>query len=190
MTSHSRQVVRKRLADDCLLEGELHPSIAERLARIREVASISAANLLSVERDEEGVWLVWEHVPGVTLHEYLSTPRTSVEREQVARDLKRAVGSLHAHGIIHGAIHARNIILDPLGRVRLTHISPLLYFDPADDERAMQQLLGQLVPDKEPLPGANVRIEPGVRHREYAKALLAAAGGIVIFFAILWYIQG
>lgn len=190
MTATSRQVVRKRLADDCLLHGELHPSIAERLARVREVPSPNAANLLAVERDEQGIWLVWENIPGITLQEFLSASRSQSEREHVARDLKRAVGSLHAHGIVHGAIHARNVILDPRGKLRLTHISPLLFSDPLDDERAVQQLVEQLVPNKEADRVSATVADVSVRHREYWKAFFAAAGGIVIFVAILWYIRG
>jgi hypothetical protein len=36
--------LRKRLDDDCLLDRELHPSIAERLHRVRELPVCNVAN--------------------------------------------------------------------------------------------------------------------------------------------------
>ena len=46
-----RGVVLKRMDDDCLLRGQLHPSIRERLARVRELAHGGVANLYGVARD-------------------------------------------------------------------------------------------------------------------------------------------
>jgi len=36
--------------------------------------------------------------------------------------------------------YERNVIIDPHGRLRLTHVSPLLYSDPTVDERAVAQI--------------------------------------------------
>ncbi|HEX8523100.1 MAG TPA: hypothetical protein VF669_12655, partial [Tepidisphaeraceae bacterium] len=44
-------VVLKMLEEDCLLEGQLHPSIRLRLGRISEMAAKHVANLHGVERD-------------------------------------------------------------------------------------------------------------------------------------------
>jgi hypothetical protein len=46
-----RQVVLKKLDDDCLLDGQLHPSIKLRLERVRELPVRCVANFLGVERD-------------------------------------------------------------------------------------------------------------------------------------------
>src|SRR3982751_1045875 len=46
-----RSVVLKPLDRDCLLPSGLHPSIKERLARVRELALGSVANLYGVERE-------------------------------------------------------------------------------------------------------------------------------------------
>src|SRR5438067_5806613 len=49
-----RAVVLKALDNDCLLKkGTLHPSIRDRLARVRELALTGVANLYGVERDAE-----------------------------------------------------------------------------------------------------------------------------------------
>ena len=52
-----RQLVYKRLDDDCLLHGQLHPSIRERLARVREVAHKGVASLHGVERRDGVAYL-------------------------------------------------------------------------------------------------------------------------------------
>src|SRR5687767_13638500 len=46
-----RGVVLKKMDDDCLLRGQLHPSIRERLGRVRELAHGGVANLYGVARD-------------------------------------------------------------------------------------------------------------------------------------------
>ena len=47
-----RRVVLKRLDEDCLWKGQLHPSVKDRLARVRELAHQGVANLHGVERDQ------------------------------------------------------------------------------------------------------------------------------------------
>src|SRR4051812_33049220 len=42
--SSRRKVVLKLLPPDCLLEGQLNPSIADRLRRVREIAMTDVAN--------------------------------------------------------------------------------------------------------------------------------------------------
>src|SRR2546423_1425556 len=71
-----RRVVLKRVDDDCMLGKGLHPSIVDRLGRVREVAHAGVANLITVEkggrRDAETrgrgeeAWMVWEYVEGET----------------------------------------------------------------------------------------------------------------------------
>jgi hypothetical protein len=166
-----RGVVLKPLESDCVLKGKgtLHPSIKERLSRVRELALAGVANLYGVERDRpEGgndnsnpngngsaaargastahvpgqAWLIWEYVPGQTFDDYAAAPgRTPREVVVAARELVLTVESLHLQGIVHGAIKCGNVIVAPGGSVRLTHVSPLLYTDPADDTRGVLELL-------------------------------------------------
>ncbi len=139
-----RKVVLKRLDPDCLLQGQLHPSIKERLARVRELALKTGANLHGVERDSHGAFLVWEFIEGLTLEE--SAAQLDSDRlTELAREIVLAVESQHALGIIHGALHARNVIIDDTGRPRITHISPLLYDEPSVDERAVVGMLAEIV---------------------------------------------
>jgi hypothetical protein len=72
-----RRVVLKLLDPDCLLDNELHPSIHDRLARVRELAQANVANLYGVERDLDLVFMVWEYVDATSFVEYASSPDLS-----------------------------------------------------------------------------------------------------------------
>ena len=209
-----RSVVLKKLDDDCLLDGQLHPSIRLRLERFRELPVRAAANLLGVERDSNGVaHLVWEFVPGTPLAEIKSANWLKLAREVVL-----AVQSLHAAGIVHGAIHGGNVILDDSSEVRLTHVSPLLYSDTDHDAADVVAMLDALV--NEHAPGtplaamlaeastrqvgleelyarlAEVEVEPPVdadtprepnpRARYIVAAALIALIGVAMSLAIYW----
>lgn len=139
-----RRVVLKRVDDDCLLRDRLHPSIKERLSRVRELAHGGVANLHGVERDERAAWLVWEYVEGRTFGEHVADPHARPPRDLavLARELILAVDSLHLRGIVHGAIIASNVIVCPEGSgVRLTHVSPLLYTEIDVDVDCVHSLL-------------------------------------------------
>jgi len=130
--------VLKRLDDDCLHAGGLHPAIRDRLARVRELPHARVATLAAVVRGTDGPYLVWAFVQG----QPIDPARLSADRfPAVARGLASAVETLHARGLVHGSLTAGNVILSPAGDVWLTHLSPYLWDDPADDVRAVLDLL-------------------------------------------------
>jgi hypothetical protein len=143
-TGNGRKVVLKLLEEDCLLKGQLHPSIKERLARVRELPQLQVANLISVERDQGQAYLIWEFLEGQTFEEFYTTrwPRDVI---LALREVVLCVEAMHLNGMVHGALHGRNIVIDRDARVRVTHLSPLLYTDPAEDERAMMHLIQDIV---------------------------------------------
>jgi hypothetical protein len=159
-----RGVVLKKLDDDCLLRGQLHPSIRERLARVRELAHGGVANLYGVGRDGGGgeengsadgrvdtgdAWLIWEYVEGQTFAEYAAAPNRSLrDLAAVGRELALALDLLHMQGIVHGSIGPGNVIVSPAGSVRLTHVSPLLYTDAGPDAEAVVHLLESAVAER------------------------------------------
>jgi len=142
--AHGHRLVLKRLPHDCLQSDQLHPGIRQRLARVRELADLRLAALRGVERIDGQPYLVWEYVDGEVLADRISDLPPAL-----IRDIALAIESLHGHGLVHGAIHPRNIILtgDPQRPVRLTHVSPLLYDEPRDDALATIAVLESLLPD-------------------------------------------
>ena len=141
-----RGVVVKRMEDDCILKGQLHPAVRERLGRVRELAHGGVANLYGVERDAGEAWLIWEYVDGKPFDAYAAEPdRTLRELAGAGRELALAVDLLHMQGIVHGAVHGGNVIVSPGGAVRITHVSPLLYTDPTQDADAVVTLLESAV---------------------------------------------
>ena len=137
----SREVVIKKLDIDCLLAGKLHPSIAERLNRVRELAHGAVANLYAVARDGTDAYLIWQYLPGRTWDEFLASSPSARERLLAARELILNVDLLHMQGIVHGSLIGSNLILGDDNVWRLTHISPLLYNDPGVDVESVMQLL-------------------------------------------------
>jgi serine/threonine protein kinase len=105
--------------------------------------------MYGVERDPDWDggfgYLVWEYVIGEPIDEWIV--RGDVKPRDVllvVRELLLAIDALHARGIVHGAVHARNVIVDSSGLVRLTHVSPLLYTDVRNDLAAIAILLNDL----------------------------------------------
>jgi serine/threonine protein kinase len=182
-----RQVVLKVLDQDCLLKGRLHPNIRDRLERVRELAHPAVAHLHGVERLEGKSYLVWEFVEGRTFEEYAASAADAGNLDILKREIALAVRVLHATGIVHGAIHGRNIIIDRVGKVRLTHISPLLYDDPASDERELKAAVG--LPEETLPSGAPAEdTEDGALRRRIRGLVLLTvlAGGLGS--AVLWWV--
>jgi serine/threonine protein kinase len=141
-----RLVVLKMLDEECLLRGKLHPSIRERLARVRELAEKGVANLHGVERDGQHTYMVWDYVSGGTLaDESLVAGMSQRQFLEVARELVLTLDSLHGSGIVHGAIKPGNVVIRDGQGVRLTHVSPLLFSDPRQDADAVMEMLIGLV---------------------------------------------
>ncbi len=147
-----RRWVLKRLPDDCRHGDGIHPAIRERLARVRELAHARAATLATVVRGTDGAYLVWTHVDGRSLDQVTPTVDTF---PALARGLASAVETLHARGLVHGALTPGNVIVAPAGDVWITHVSPYLWANPADDVRAVADLLRPLASALSlPLPDA------------------------------------
>lgn len=141
-----RSVVIKLLESDLIVRGQLHPHVRDRLSRVREIAHLGVVNLYGAERDAGHAYTVWEYIPGQSLAEWCEQAnRSPRELLLIARELVLAVESLHARGIVHGAIHSKNVIVDSNGRVRLTHISPYLYTDPQVDTDAVVATIQEMV---------------------------------------------
>jgi hypothetical protein len=209
-SSHRMDLSKKQLDPDCLLEGDLHPSIRLRLERVRELPVKGVANLRGVERVGQDVFALWERVEGRTLQDVAATAGP----EQIARILREAaliVSAMHGAGIVHGAVHVRNIIIDDTGGVKLTHVSPLLFEDEQVDRDALADLRTRFGADGTPTagghrgatktesagatkgPGATTSAGAGdpefaLRRRALAAAAVVATAGIAMAATIAWYV--
>lgn len=144
-----RQIVLKSLDPDCLASSgnppRLHPGIRDRLTRVSQLAHSRVANLHGVEHDQGRVYLVWEYAVGETLERWAMAKNVSSRRLMfAAQELILTLEALHARGIVHGAVHGRNVIVDAHGKLKLTHISPLLYSDPQHDLNCVAELFLEL----------------------------------------------
>ncbi len=131
----AKPVILKLLDEQCRMGGRLYPAVGDRLGRVREAPHSAVANLRQVVVGaDERAWLVWEFVPGRTLEQWAADPPPSAAQWRWAvREMLLAVAALHALGLVHGRLHARNIIVTQSGRFVLTHISPLLHQEPLED---------------------------------------------------------
>lgn len=137
----------RALPNDCLLQGQLHPNIKERLERIRQIPHMGVGTLLGVERDESGAaWLVWDLIDGKPLVDVASDPaRSMCDVASLVRELTLEVESFHSLGLVHGALGADSVMVDREGKIRLTDVSPLLHHDPAVDGAAVRAMLREIV---------------------------------------------
>ena len=135
-----RRVVLKPIDDDCMLESAIHPSVATRLERIQQLPTTVLARLIGVWRDGLRAVMAWEYVTARSLDELFADPRADAETLVASlRDTALAIEAMHGLGIVHGAIHERNIFVQTPGLL-LTHASPLLWDDPGVDEQAFLSL--------------------------------------------------
>lgn len=167
-----RRVVLKKLPDDCLLRGKLHPAIAQRLLRLREAPVANFGNLIGVQKTEVGVVIVSEWVSGQSFDQL-----TIKERRPFLPAARRLVESLHRTGLVHGAIGAGNFIVDRANRLHLIDPSPFLYedfdVDWADLERLdPDELSPPEAPPERPVHGPSMAAAVGLS----AVAIAGAAG--------------
>lgn len=160
-----RLLVAKPLPRDCLVQGELHAHVRARLTRVRELAELRVGRLHGVEEDPElGPMLLWgwvegEDLPAAAARGLIGSELGSVT--DIARRLVSCVEKLHLLGIVHGALHLRNVIVSPQGELVLTHISPLVVDDVSRDAAAVVQMLRGLNSSPALPPGTASVSRPG-----------------------------
>ena len=177
-----RLLVLKELGQDCLLSGTLHPSVQERLAKVRELPHGQIAAFLGVEKDPStgAAYTLWEYVDAANLETALAADTCSLRHTlQLLRELTLIVEALHGQGIIHGELHGGNILLTPRGEIRLTDISPLLFTEPQRDLASLNQLIVRTLQQRRELdtPAGKMllrHIATGSSLRDLAAALIRA----------------
>jgi len=166
-----RRLVLKRLPNDCLRGGKLHPAIRDRLERFRELPLVTFATLIGVERWGDEVVTVSEYIDGRPL-----SSAAPDECPRLLKALRHTIGALHALGLVHGQLHEGNVVVDRAGAVRVLDPSPLLHDDPGVDLAA----LDRLDPPAEPVAAAAVADEDApIRRRTVVAAAVLAVAGII-----------
>jgi hypothetical protein len=111
------KVMAERLASDAAFVARF-----EREARI--AASVWHPNLVQIYDYSVASgrpFLVMEHLPGGSLDERLQRVRlSSAELRELSFDLLSALSCIHRRGILHRDVKPANVLLDGLGRARLT----------------------------------------------------------------------
>jgi hypothetical protein len=178
-----KRVVLKPLPASCIFEGQLHTGIRERLQRVRELPVASVATLIDVTQVDGQLVAVWEFVEGQPLAD-------AAPWKEALEEAHTCLVKMHLLGIVHGAIHSRNIIIAPDGSVKLTHVSPLLFNDPRVDRDALRALKANLVgPPDRSLETESDEAMPRWRARTVAAAAVAALIGISATVATARYVR-
>jgi tRNA A-37 threonylcarbamoyl transferase component Bud32 len=120
-------------------------------------------------------------VEGRTLEEI-----DSPQRQKVASDVRLVVERLHSHGLVHGALHPRNMIIDDRGRVHLTHLSPLLHSDFEKDAAVLDALFESASP-LTPTVAGRERGPEALSTRAVVGAAVALLVGLLIVISALWW---
>ena len=114
------RVVLKILTSPYRNSEELREEFRHEFELMRSLAPHPSVCRFLAYEDGEIVFAVLEDVDGRPLRRQFQMPVASlVERLGVCREASDALAHLHAHGVLHGDVHARNFLRDARGHVRL-----------------------------------------------------------------------
>jgi serine/threonine-protein kinase len=90
----------------------------------------------------------------------------------IARDAARALGGLHARGVLHGDVHERNFLVDDAGRVRVIDLGLARRIGDAG-EGAASMVMASVAPELARARLAYIPPPPTLASEQYAVAALA-----------------
>lgn len=113
---------REEVYNDCL------QSFAELWRKLMRLTGLSAlVEVFDIVEENNTVYVIQEHVDGITLREYLLRTPTGYISWDKARPLFMPVlstlGNLHTSGIIHRGISPTTLMIAPDGKLRITGFS-------------------------------------------------------------------
>jgi serine/threonine protein kinase len=148
-----------------LREIDLSPGTAEAaLAHARAAKRIFHPSLVTLfdiyTQDDKRILLTYEYVPAQTLAQWSGgNPLNPRRAAEILVEVADAVATLHAHGVPHGAISQRSVLVTMKGKAKLDRVAdPTLNATPSSieqDLKALGTLLRELVGKTAPgTPGA------------------------------------
>jgi serine/threonine protein kinase len=140
--AHARAFASALLKNGERLAGIEHPNLVGTIA-------------VGHDEDDALVLVQEDHGEQVSLETVLKDARLSGVHASAAvalyivRQVVKALARVHRAGVVHGGVHPRSVLIDPLGEVRLadTAVARALAAAAASDDSLLQGLLGYLAPE-------------------------------------------
>ena len=115
-----RQVVIKALRPTILPTSPFAQSIEREAKLLSELAHPNIVRLYDYVRTEETMWLVLEHMDGVSLADVIARgPLSARTAIAVAQQVARGLAHAHHRGIVHRDVQPANVLVAQSGRVKL-----------------------------------------------------------------------
>ncbi len=115
------QDVALKLIHPARLEGTSLERLRREVKVTRDADSERLVTIFDLAQADGHVFLVMELVEGRSLRQVLEEegPLTVERTIELASELLRALGDLHAHGVLHRDVKPANVLVDNSGRLRL-----------------------------------------------------------------------
>jgi eukaryotic-like serine/threonine-protein kinase len=135
-----RWVALKRLAPRKGDDPRYHRRLLKEGARASALNHPNIASVYDVLEEKDGIFLVMEYVEGETLRARLSRPISIEEFFGIAVQCADALAAAHARAIVHGDVKPENIMLMPVGLVKILDFGVAKRLPVFDENAATESL--------------------------------------------------
>lgn len=118
--SLDRRVAVKRMRDELRMDARDRRRFVQEARTVAQLHHPNIVDIYSIVEDGADVYLVFEFVPGRTLHDALKDGALDLpSAARVLREVAAAVDHAHSRGVIHRDLKPSNVMLTPDGRVKV-----------------------------------------------------------------------
>lgn len=124
-----------------LLPKELNQEKSQRekfLASASDASQVNHPNLVHVydiDQEQERLYLVFEHAKGEPLDTFDPTGFSEVDAARIVRQSLDGLKAAHSHGIVHGQVEEKNLIVTPDSQVKILNLMMASLFDDSYSEK-------------------------------------------------------